>query len=192
MYERLSGKDMIVYDVDGDEHESSHSRTWRSSQAHTREMMMASVNKAILVGNVGHEPELRYSRADTPVATLRVATQSREGGNSEPKTQWHSVVVFRKMAQNCCRYLSKGSQVYVEGRLQTRKWQDREGNERYSTEVVANTVQFLGSWWREEDEDEEEDSMESEPEVRGDTESEVGNEGGFYFGPPAPNDEVLF
>ncbi len=80
----------------------------------------------------------------------------------------------------------------MEGRLQTRKWQDREGNERYSTEVVANTVQFLGSWWREEDEDEEEDSMESEPEVRGDTESEVGNEGGFYFGPTASNDEALF
>ncbi len=107
---------------------------------------MASINKAILVGNLGQDPELRYTRSEMAVTTLRVATTdtyARDG--EEPKTEWHSVVVFGKTAENCCNFLSKGRQVYVEGRIQTRKWTDKEGNDRYSTEIVANTVQFLGS-----------------------------------------------
>ena len=107
---------------------------------------MASVNKAILVGNLGQDPELRYTRSEMAVTTLRIATtDSYRRDGEEEKTEWHSVVVFGKTAENCCNFLSKGRQVYVEGRIQTRKWQDKEGNDRYSTEIVANTVQFLGS-----------------------------------------------
>ena len=115
---------------------------------HKTEDTMASVNKAILVGNLGQDPELRYTRSEMAVTTLRIATTDsyrRDGDDSEPKTEWHSVVVFGKTAENCCNFLSKGRQVYVEGRIQTRKWTDKEGNDRYSTEIVANTVQFLGS-----------------------------------------------
>jgi single-strand DNA-binding protein len=108
---------------------------------------MASINKVILIGNLGADPELRYTSAGTPVADLRLATsrkfKSRDGGLQED-TQWHRVVVWSKQAENCKEYLSKGSQVYVEGRLQTRQWEDRDGNKRYTTEVVAETVQFLG------------------------------------------------
>lgn len=106
-----------------------------------------SVNKVILVGNLGNTPEIRYTSGQTAVCQLRIATTERrkdQSGNWNEHTEWHSVVVFGKTAENCSQYLSKGRQVYIEGRLQTRKWQDKEGKDRYSTEVIANTVQFLG------------------------------------------------
>ncbi len=107
---------------------------------------MASVNKVILLGNLGADPELRYTSGGSAVADLRLATNRRfkgRDGNWQDDTQWHRIVVWAKQAENCKEYLSKGSQVYIEGRLQTRQWEDRDGNKRYTTEVVADTVQFL-------------------------------------------------
>ncbi|HEY3354342.1 MAG TPA: single-stranded DNA-binding protein [Polyangia bacterium] len=108
---------------------------------------MASVNKVILVGNLGKDPELRYTPGGQAVCDLRLATtDSYTGKDGEKKesTEWHTVVVWGKQAENCSQYLSKGRQVYVEGRLRTRSWDDKEGKKQYRTEVVAQTVQFLG------------------------------------------------
>lgn len=104
------------------------------------------VNKAILIGNLGAAPELRYTQSGTPVANFRLATNERwkdKDGNVQDRTEWHRVTVYGKQAENCERYLDKGRQVYVEGRIQTRDWEDRDGNKRYTTEIVAQTVQFL-------------------------------------------------
>jgi single-strand DNA-binding protein len=103
---------------------------------------MASVNKAIVVGNLGADPETRQVGSDNTVCNFRVATTSKYKG--EEHTEWHSVVAWGKTAEVCGEYLKKGSSVYVEGRLQTRKWQDKEGNDKYTTEIVAQGVQFLG------------------------------------------------
>lgn len=108
---------------------------------------MAGVNKVILIGNLGADPELRYTSGGAAVADLRVATTrkySTKDGGSQEDTQWHRVVVWGKQAEHCKEYLSKGRQVYIEGRLQTRQWEDRDGKKRYTTEVVAEQVQFLG------------------------------------------------
>ncbi|HEB49659.1 MAG TPA: single-stranded DNA-binding protein [Desulfobulbus sp.] len=104
------------------------------------------VNKVILIGNLGRDPELRYTQNGTPVASLNLATSRRwkgQDGQMQEQTEWHKVVVWSRLAELCNEYLSKGAKVYVEGRLQTRKWQDQNGNERYTTEVVAQDVQFL-------------------------------------------------
>ncbi len=104
------------------------------------------LNKVTLIGRLGKDPELRYASNGTPMLTLRVATDEsyndREGNKVE-RTEWHSVVVFQRQAETCANYLGKGSLIYVEGSLQTRKWQDQQGQERYSTEVRANRVLFL-------------------------------------------------
>ncbi len=108
---------------------------------------MASVNKAIILGNLGKDPELRQTANGKAVTTLRVATNeswSDQSGERQERTEWHSIVVWGRQAENCAQYLSKGRTVYVEGRLQTRKWQDKEGGDRYSTEIVADRVQFIG------------------------------------------------
>jgi single-strand DNA-binding protein len=109
---------------------------------------MAGVNKVILIGNLGRDPELRYTQSQTPVCQLSLATtRAYTNRNNErvEETEWHRVVVWGKQAEFCNQYLTKGRQVYIEGRLQTRSWDDKDGNKRYSTEVVADTVQFLGS-----------------------------------------------
>lgn len=106
-----------------------------------------SLNKVMLIGNLGADPELRHTSSQMAVSTLRIATGERrkdQSGNWVEHTEWHSVVTFGKTAENCSQFLAKGRQVFVEGRLQTRKWQDKEGKDRYSTEIIANTVQFLG------------------------------------------------
>lgn len=106
-----------------------------------------SLNKVMLLGNLGADPELRYTQSQNPVCTLRIATTERrkdQSGEWVDHTEWHSVVVWGKQAENCNTYLKKGRQVFVEGRLQTRKWQDQTGNNRYTTEVVATAVQFIG------------------------------------------------
>lgn len=108
---------------------------------------MASVNKVIVLGNLGQDPELRHTASGRPVATLRIATNEQwtdQNGERKERTEWHSVVVWGRQAENCAQYLSKGRQVFVEGRLQTRKWEDRDGNPRYTTEIVADRVQFIG------------------------------------------------
>lgn len=105
------------------------------------------VNRVTLVGNLGADPEMRTAQSGTAIARLRVATQSREkdGENWTKATEWHAVVCFGKTAENVGRYLAKGRQVYIEGRLKTNKWQDKEGKDRYTTEIIAEVVQFLGS-----------------------------------------------
>lgn len=108
---------------------------------------MASVNKAIILGNLGRDPELRHTPGGKAVATLRVATNevwTDQSGERQERTEWHTVVVWGRQAENCNQYLKKGRTVYVEGRLSTRKWQDKEGKDRYTTEVVADRVQFIG------------------------------------------------
>ena len=109
---------------------------------------MASVNKVILVGNLGADPETRTTGGGTVVATLRLATterqKDRETGNWTDHTEWHRVVCFGKVAENVSRFLKKGRQIYIEGKIRTRKWQDKDGQDRWSTEVIADTVQFLG------------------------------------------------
>jgi single-strand DNA-binding protein len=109
---------------------------------------MAGVNKVILVGNLGRDPEIRYTQGGQPVANFTLATTesftSREGKREE-RTEWHRIVVWGKTAELCTQYLAKGRTVYLEGRIQTREWEDKEGQKRRTTEVVAQTVQFLGS-----------------------------------------------
>lgn len=108
------------------------------------------INKVILVGNVGQDPEIRYTgdvNNGTKVATLRLATSERfrgRDGNTQEHTEWHSVVVWRNQADVVERFVKKGTQLYVEGRLRTRSWDDQNGNKRYVTEIVADTIQLLG------------------------------------------------
>ena len=107
-----------------------------------------SLNKVMLIGNLGQKPELRQTNSNLAVTRLSVATtENRKGpdGNWGKHTEWHNVTVFGKQAENCAQFLDKGRQVYVEGRLQTRKWQDKDGNDRRTTEVVASDVRFLSN-----------------------------------------------
>ena len=108
---------------------------------------MASINKALIMGNLGQDPELRYTANQTPVVTLNVATtetRTRDGQKQE-QTEWHRVIVWNRQAENCAKYLSKGRPVFIEGRIQTRSWDDKNGQKRYTTEIVAMNVQFLSS-----------------------------------------------
>ncbi|MCB0339688.1 MAG: single-stranded DNA-binding protein [Bdellovibrionales bacterium] len=106
------------------------------------------VNKVILIGNLGKDPELRHTPNQTAVCSFSLATGERRkdaSGNWTEHTEWHNVITFGKTAENCSQFLAKGRQVFIEGRIQTRKWQDKEGKDRYTTEIIANTVQFLGN-----------------------------------------------
>lgn len=109
---------------------------------------MASVNKVILLGNLGADPEVRFTPSGQAVANFRMATtdswMDKSSGQRQERTEWHRVVVWGKLGELCGEYLRKGRQCYVEGRLQTREWQDRDGQKRWTTEVVANEVVFLG------------------------------------------------
>ena len=105
-----------------------------------------TVNKAILVGNLGQDPEIRSTGSGTTVATLSIATSDRRkdrDGNWTDHTEWHRVTVFGRQAENVGRFCKKGKQLFIEGRIQTRKWQDRDGRDRYTTEIIANDVRFL-------------------------------------------------
>ena len=108
---------------------------------------MASVNKVILIGNLGRDPEMRYLPSGDAVANLRIATTDTwkdKNGDKQEATEWHSVVFFGKQAEICGQYLKKGSPLYVEDSLRTRKWQDKEGNDRYTTEIRGDRMQMLG------------------------------------------------
>jgi single-strand DNA-binding protein len=108
---------------------------------------MASVNKVILLGNLGRDPETRYTTGGDAVTNLRIATSEQwkdKSGEKQEKTEWHTVVLFGRQAEIAGEYLKKGRSVYIEGRLQTRKWTDKEGVEKYSTEVVADRMQLIG------------------------------------------------
>jgi len=107
---------------------------------------MSGVNKVIIVGRLGSDPEIRYTQQGVAVTNFNLATSENwvdKGGQKQERTEWHRIVVWGKMAETCSQYLAKGRQVYVEGRLQTRQWEDKEGGKRYTTEIIANTVQFL-------------------------------------------------
>jgi single-strand DNA-binding protein len=110
--------------------------------------MARGVNKAIIVGTLGQDPEVRYTANGSAVANISVATnetwKDKSTGEAQERTEWHRIVMFGKLAEIAQQYLKKGSQAYFEGRIQTRKWQDNSGNDRYSTEIVANEMQMLG------------------------------------------------
>jgi single-strand DNA-binding protein len=110
--------------------------------------MAGGINKVILIGNLGKDPEVRFTPGGQAVANFNIATSEswtdKNSGQKQERTEWHRIVVWGKLAELCGEYLKKGRQCYVEGRLQTREWTDKEGQKKYTTEVVANTVQFLG------------------------------------------------
>ncbi|MCR4297346.1 MAG: single-stranded DNA-binding protein [Gallionella sp.] len=109
---------------------------------------MASVNKAILIGNLGKDPEVRYMPSGEAIANITLATTDTwkdKSGEKQERTEWHRVSFFGRQAEVVGEYLKKGSQIYVEGRIQTRKWQDKDGQDRYTTEIVADRMQMLGS-----------------------------------------------
>lgn len=140
---------------------------------------MASVNKVILIGNLGRDPELRYTPGGQAVANFTLATNERfstKDGEKQERTEWHRIVAWGRTGELCAQYLSKGRSVYLEGRLQTREWEDKEGQKRRTTEIVANTVQFLGG------------RGEGAPSG---SHSGAGESGGFEPGPP-PADDVPF
>ena len=111
--------------------------------------MARGVNKVILIGNLGDDPEVRYTSGGAAVANIRMATseswKDKESGEKQERTEWHKVVFFGRLAEIVAEYLKKGSQVYVEGSLRTNKWQDKSGNDRYTTEIIASEMQMLGS-----------------------------------------------
>jgi len=111
--------------------------------------MARGVNKVTLIGNLGNDPEVRYSGNGSAMANISLATtmswRDKDTGEQQERTEWHRIVFFGRLAEVVGEYLTKGRQIYVEGRLQTRKWEDKEGNERYTTEIVANEMQMLGN-----------------------------------------------
>ena len=111
--------------------------------------MARGVNKVILIGNLGRDPEVRYTASGSAVANVTIATsdswKDRQSGEQQERTEWHRVVFFSRLAEIAGEYLKKGSKVYVEGRLQTRKWQDQQGKDRFTTEIVGNDMQMLDS-----------------------------------------------
>ncbi len=108
--------------------------------------MARGVNKVILIGNLGKDPEMRYTQTGTAVVNFSLAKTDSwtKDGESNERTEWHNIVAWARLAEICNQYLQKGKQVYIEGRIQTRKWEDRDGNTRYTTEVVAQNMQMLG------------------------------------------------
>jgi len=110
---------------------------------------MSGVNKVIIIGNLGNDPDVRYTANEQAVTNISVATsdswKDKQTGEKKEKTEWHRIIFFGKLAEIAGEYLHKGSKVYIEGKLQTRKWQDKEGHDRYTTEIVANNLQMLDS-----------------------------------------------
>lgn len=147
---------------------------------------MAGVNKAILIGNLGRDPELRYTQSGQAVASFTLATSESwtdKSGERKERTEWHRISAWGKVGELCAQYLSKGRTVYVEGRIQTRDWEDKEGNKRQTTEINAQTVQFLGG-------PRSEGGGGSGPAPRGEGGGPI-NEGGNSGG-PAPGDDIPF
>jgi single-strand DNA-binding protein len=110
---------------------------------------MSGINKAILVGRLGNDPEVRYAPDGTAVANFSIATseewKDKDTGEKKERTEWHRITAWRKLGEICGEYLSKGRQVYIEGKIQTRSWEDKDGNTKYTTEIIASDVQFLGN-----------------------------------------------
>jgi len=137
------------------------------------------INKVILIGNLGGDPEIRYTQNSTAVASFTLATTEKwkgHDGNMQESTEWHRIVAWQRLAEICGEYLSKGSKVYIEGKLQTRKWQDQQGNDRYTTEIVAREVKMLSP----------------KGESRGGSSGGGGYGGGGEQGPPTMGEDVPF
>lgn len=143
---------------------------------------MASLNKVMLIGNLGKDPELRHTASGMAVATFSIATserfKSKQTNDWEEKTEWHNIVLWSKLAETAGQYLSKGKTIYIEGRLQTRKWQDRDGNTRYTTEIVGDTMKML--------------SPKGEGGRGGGDSSFEPSGGGNYEEPPFQDDDIPF
>ena len=109
---------------------------------------MAGINKVVLIGNLGRDPEVRYTPSGVPVANFSIATSEewtdKDTGEKHERTEWHRIVAWRRLGEICGEYLHKGRQVYIEGKLQTKEWEDRDGNKRYTTEIIASQMQMLG------------------------------------------------
>jgi single-strand DNA-binding protein len=120
-----------------------------SAPGGTQEVDMAGINKAIIVGRLGRDPEVRYTPSGVAVANFSVATsdewKDKDSGEKKERTEWHRIVAFGKLGEICGEYLAKGKQVYIEGRIQTRDWEDQNGVKRYTTEIVASQMQMLGT-----------------------------------------------
>ncbi len=143
--------------------------------------MARGVNKVILIGNLGADPELKYTASGTPVCTFRLATsetfKDREG-NQQERTEWHRIVAWAKLGEIAAQYLSKGRQVYIEGSIRTRSWEDQSGERKYMTEIVARDIQFLGG--------------PSQGGQGGGGGYGGGGGGGDLGGPPPPDDDIPF
>lgn len=141
---------------------------------------MAGINKAIIIGRLGSDPEVRYTPSGAAVANFNIATseewKDKDTGEKKERTEWHRIVAWNRLGEICGEYLSKGRQVYIEGRIQTRSWDDRDGNKRYTTEIVATDVQFLGG-----------------RDAAGSPRSPADSSGGGYQGPPmsGPGDDDI-
>ncbi len=147
--------------------------------------MAGGVNKVMLIGNLGNDPEMRVTPSGQTVANFRIATNESwtdKSGAKQERTEWHRIVVWGKQAENCGKYLKKGRRAYVEGRLQTREWNDKEGKKNWTTEIVAQSVQFLDSA---RSDGPRNDDMDAPP-----SEEAPGN--GGDFGAPARDDDVPF
>lgn len=137
---------------------------------------MRGLNKVTLIGNLGDNPELRFTAKGTPVAQLSLATNEPVpdgNGGWKDHTEWHRIVAFGKLAENCAKHLAKGAAIHLEGRLQTRKWDANDGTKRYMTEIVAREVLFLGK-------------------INGGKATDTGNDAGFGDSPIPPDEEIPF
>ncbi len=140
--------------------------------------MSGSINKAILIGNLGADPELKYMPNGDAVVNFRIATTESykdKEGSQQKKTEWHRIVAFRRLAEICGEYLKKGKQVYIEGKIQTRNWEDNNGVKRYSTEIIAFSMQMLGR------KDEYDDTNVDQPEQDSKSKSLEGNDDDLPF-----------
>jgi single-strand DNA-binding protein len=153
--------------------------------------MPGGVNKVILVGHLGADPDMRYTPSGQGVCEMRIATSESwndKSGQRQERTEWHRIVVWGKRAEVCSKYLSKGRQVYVEGRIQTRSYDDKEGNKRYVTEIVAQDVQFLGGGR----DGAREGSRQTDPPPPSDGDFAGGGYGGGGGGGGGPDDDIPF
>lgn len=135
------------------------------------------INKVILIGNLGADPEMRHTQNGTAVASFNIATTEKwkgKDGQMQEQTEWHRIVAWQRLAEICKEYLSKGSRVYIEGKLQTRKWQDQNGNDKYTTEIVAREMKMLT------------------PKGSGGGSNSGGNFGGGFEEPPPMPDDIPF
>jgi len=150
---------------------------------------MPNLNKVMLIGHLGADPDVRYMPNGKPVANLRIATSEKwtKDGEKQERTEWHSVVMFDRLGEIAGEYLRKGSQVYIEGKLQTRKWQDKDGKDRYTTEIVAQSMQMLGG----KPQGERSPRQERDPERRGSDVGEFDDDIPFAFAFATPLGSIL-